>query len=372
MRILLTTDTVGGVWTFSREVTRGLLSCGQSVALVSFGRPPSQPQLSWVAQTKMTYGGAFRYVSSEVPLEWMEANKAAYSGGKDLLCRLAEEFNADLVHANQFCFGALPLGIPKLVTAHSDVKSWASACRPGALDLSSDWFQQYQSLVCAGLEGADLVVAPSRWMLKALRNGFEFDGRTEIVLNGRTIEAPPTELPRYLQAVSVGRLWDEGKGLSVLNEVDACMPILLVGENTFAGAGAPDLKSTQYLGSLEEESVLETFRKCSLYLATSIYEPFGLAPLEAALCGCGVLARGIPSLREVWGNAAEFFHDADELSGLLLRLKNSPDALKGLQSRSLHRALELSADRMVTRYLAIYERLLPAVTTHGEIAAYAV
>jgi len=37
------------------------------------------------------------------------------------------------------------------------------------------------------------------------------------------------------------------------------------------------------------------------------YEPFGLAPLEAALSRCAIVANDIPSLREVWGSAAMYF-----------------------------------------------------------------
>ncbi len=44
MRILMTTDTVGGVWTFTSELTEQLLQRGHEVYLVSFGREPSPEQ----------------------------------------------------------------------------------------------------------------------------------------------------------------------------------------------------------------------------------------------------------------------------------------------------------------------------------------
>ena len=47
MRILMTTDTVGGVWTFTAELARQLLSRGHAVALASFGREPSEEQQAW-------------------------------------------------------------------------------------------------------------------------------------------------------------------------------------------------------------------------------------------------------------------------------------------------------------------------------------
>lgn len=51
-----------------------------------------------------------------------------------------------------------------------------------------------------------------------------------------------------------------------------------------------------------------------------IYEPFGIAPLEAALCGCTVVANDIASLREVWGDDALYFDGPRSLSMLLHQL----------------------------------------------------
>lgn len=149
------------------------------------------------------------------------------------------------------------------------------------------------------------------------------------------------------------------------------MPVLVVGETRFEGGGAPELQGMQLPGVMDEDEVLGLFRSSSLYLATSIYEPFGLAPLEAALCGCGVLARDIASLREVWGDAADYFTDGDTLQRLMLRLRDSPAELEALKRRSMGRALELSADRMVDGYCRLYQELLASRSGCEEVAAYA-
>src|SRR6185503_2777268 len=111
------------------------------------------------------------------------------------------------------------------------------------------------------------------------------------------------------------------------------------------------------LGPLEECDLFALFRVSSMYIATSIYEPFGLAPLEAALCGCAVLANDIPSLREVWGDAALYFEDADALSRLLGQLHTSTEMLMEARQRAGTRALELNAARMTAEYLALYSEL---------------
>ena len=99
--------------------------------------------------------------------------------------------------------------------------------------------------------------------------------------------------------------------------------------------------------------------------ATSVYEPFGLAPLEAALCGCAVVARDLPSLREVWGNAALYFNSATALERVLASLAAHPRRLKGAQCRAGQRAARYSTQAMTAQYLAIYEALTGAAQPFG-------
>jgi glycogen(starch) synthase len=351
MRVLLTTDPIGGVWTFTKDLCEGLLAGGNAVALVSVGRMPSVAQALWCKRTRELAGERFRFHALTTPLEWMETNECAYRGAEAALLRIADEFRADVVHANQFCFGALPVDAPKVVTAHSDVLSWAEACKPDGMKRSA-WLDRYCALVQDGLRGADAVVAPTQWMADALERGFAI-GEVRAILNGRTIPCPAAHFDhRVLQAVAVGRLWDEAKGFAVLNGLETAMPVIVAGETTLEGAAGA--------GVLSEDEVIALFRRSSVYLATSVYEPFGLAPLEAALCGCGVVANGIDSLREVWGDAAIYFEGAAELKCVLDDLAASPEKLRGAQQRSLARGLELSAEKMVDGYVALYAQLMEA------------
>jgi len=349
MRILLTTDTIGGVWTFTKDLCEGLLTSGHAVALVSVGRLPGAAQSEWREKTQAWFGTQFQFEALETPLEWMEQNEMAYRGAETALLRVASEFRADLLHANQFCFGALPVSMPKVVTAHSDVLSWAEACRPQGL-ADSPWLRNYRRLVASGLRGAHAVAAPTRWMAAALRRGFVTTGDVRVIENGRTI--PPEDgnpAQRVLQAVSVGRLWDEAKGFCVLDGMDAAMPVLVAGETELEAPGA---------GALTEAEVLALFRRSSVYVAASVYEPFGLAPLEAALCGCAVVANDIASFREIWGDAALYFRGAASLKEILDRLVESGDALRAAQTRSQSRAMEFTAERMIDGYLSLYAELL--------------
>jgi glycosyltransferase involved in cell wall biosynthesis len=357
MRLLITTDTVGGVWTFTKELVRGLLNHGNAVALVSFGRMPSPTQQNVCDLYSEQWPDRFLYVPSDAPLEWMANNNQAFTEPALLLAELAREFGAELLHSNQFCFGALDDSIPRIVTAHSDVLSWARFCRTEPLG-DSPWLQEYNLLVQRGLRGADMVVAPTQWMMQELSRSFPLPDMKAVIENGRSV-AVTSDCKPTLQAVTAGRIWDEAKDVSLLKDVKSPFPLLVAGDTRHELAGAPEtLGEVQLLGVLSEEKLLVLFRQSALYICTSRYEPFGLAPLEAALCGCAVLARDIPPLREVWQDAAVYFSDPASLSFLLRQLSNDPQLLQDLRHRSMQRAEQFTRERMTENYLRAYLTIL--------------
>lgn len=358
MRLLITTDTVGGVWTYTTDLVEGLLQKGLAVALVTLGRGPSADQMRWLHQTKAGSDEAFLWEAAEVPLEWMNDNQRAYLDAEPVLLRVAREFEADLLHSNQFCFGALPLSIPKLVVAHSDVLSWAAGCRDQAIE-ACPWLDHYCALTAAGLQDADAVVAPTHWMLSALVTNFRVSCPAYVVANGRTIKAGPRAAGRKLQAVTAGRLWDEAKNLKMLAGVQLPFPLQVAGETDYQSRTSPGFPAgAVVLGPLAQNDFLSLLQESAIYICTSCYEPFGLAPLEAALCGCAVLANDIPSLREVWDSGALYFSDAAGLSVLLAKLARDPRQLRAAQRRSRQRAQRYDARRMAEQYLALYQAML--------------
>ena len=358
MRILLTTDTIGGVWTFTEELARGLLLARHEVALVSFGKLPSPAQAA--AMHQLSAQGLI-YVASKAPLEWMEANERTWVEGRADLDRVVQGFQPDVIHSGQFCFGRLSGEVPVVITAHSDVLSWAQGVLGGVAELertcAPDWLTRYRALVADGLAGAAAVVAPTRWMAEEVARLYSLDLVPQVIANG--VSLPQTDsVPRKLQAVTAGRLWDQAKGLAVLKESDSPWPVLVAGEG--------EIDEAEWLGALPHEQLLQLFRESALYLATSLYEPFGLAPLEAALCGCAVVARDLPSFREVWEDAALYFNSPGSLRNLLASFVEHPRRLKGAQCRAKQRAAGFSAEAMTAHYVALYQELVEPVSQSPE------
>ncbi|MFW6201249.1 MAG: SDR family NAD(P)-dependent oxidoreductase, partial [Gemmatimonadota bacterium] len=149
MRLLVTTDVVGGVWSYTQELIEALERRGHACALVAFGGEPSAAQTAWARGRP-----GLEFTAVRCPLEWMPEPEPGLSRSVRTLRRIARRFRPDVVHLNQFVYGAADLGAPKLVVAHSDVVTWWRAVRGGEPP-DDAWFRRYRRWVRDGLEGAE-------------------------------------------------------------------------------------------------------------------------------------------------------------------------------------------------------------------------
>jgi glycosyltransferase involved in cell wall biosynthesis len=226
----------------------------------------------------------------------------------------------------------------------------------------SAWLDTYCDLVQSGLDGADAIAAPTMWMLRALQRNFRLKSEAiRVIANARAI--PKTwQRERKLQAVTLGRLWDEGKGIQTLLDVSWSLPVVIAGEQSFEETFAPKCQNEgiTWLGKLDEEEVTALLHSSSIYIAPSLYEPFGLAVLEAALCGCALLLRDLPSFREVWADAALYFSTDEQLEATAAELSRDGKLLTRMQRAARKHAEHYSVEKMTVSYLDLYSEAISA------------
>ena len=362
MHVLVTTDTIGGVWTYTRELVTGLVRRGVRVTLVSFGEIPTAAQTEWLEGLKDVdfRATAFR-------LEWMQEARDDLAASSDFLTAIIEEVRPDVLHLNQFAYGSINIDIPKLVVAHSDVVSWWASVK-GEVPHEILWMQWYREVVQAGLEQATAVVAPSRWMLDNVRRFYCEPRMGSVIYNGRSPLLFNPHISKEESIVSVGRLWDSGKQVALLLRGQARMPITIAGTEQHPDEvfreGSPfaliDQERVHLLGHQTEGQLRHLYGKAAIYAATSRYEPFGLAPLEAALSRCAVLANDIPSFREIWGESIMYFkgNDSASLFEALNQLSEDRELRLTYANLAYNRARQyFNADRMVDEYVNLYRKL---------------
>lgn len=103
----------------------------------------------------------------------------------------------------------------------------------------------------------------------------------------------------------------------------------------------------RHLGRLPRAELRRTFQGASAFLYPSLYEGFGLPPLEAMACGVPVVASSSSSLPEVVGDAGLLIDpfDLDGWAGAIHKLLDDPALATDLRQRGLERARELTWDR---------------------------
>ncbi len=357
-RILMTADTVGGVWTYALELIRSLARYDVQVVLATMGRPLSQYQREAVQSLP-----GLSIHESSFKLEWMQDPWDDVEAAGEWLLGLEETVRPDIVHLNGYAHAALPWLTPRVVVAHSCVLSWWRAVH--RCEAPATW-DTYREAVTLGLQSAELVAAPSSAMLQTLDENYGKIRNAIVIPNGR--EIPDGEVEKEPFIFSAGRLWDEAKNVSALTKVASQLdwPLFIAGEQAEPGTGdctAAVKHEAITLGSLSAKETVGWFRRASIYALPACYEPFGLSVLEAALCGCALILGDIPSLREIWGDAAVFVtpHDTDQLRKVLNELTNDPKQLVTFAGKAKKRAARYTPDLMARRYLAAYQT---AATRH--------
>ncbi len=95
-----------------------------------------------------------------------------------------------------------------------------------------------------------------------------------------------------------------------------------------------------YLGHTEREYLVRLFQSATVFVYPSLYEGFGLPPLEAMACGIPTITSDRSSLREVAGEAAVTIdpEDPDDLARALRRILSEPRLALELGQRGIERA----------------------------------
>jgi glycosyltransferase involved in cell wall biosynthesis len=356
LRVLMTADTLGGVWTYALALADGLARHGVRVDLASMGRLPTPEQRARAARVP-----GLSLHAREFRLCWMDDPWDDLLTAADWLGELAERVRPDLVHLNDFGHAAMRWPAPVLLVAHSCVFSWWRAVHGSEPPRAWDG---YRALVRLGLSRADRLVTPSGALREALAACYGPLPDCRVIPNGI---AEPTAIAGTAKAPLVlasGRLWDQGKNIGALALAarDLPWPVVVAGDWTGPDGAVAELPNLVLTGPLEAEELARWYARASIFALPARYEPFGLGPLEAAQRGCALVLGDIPSLREVWGDAALYVPPDDwgALHAILDGLIRDPDQRRAWAARARQRAHEYGLARMTRGYLAAYRELCPA------------
>ena len=296
-RVLMTLDAVGGIWRYAVDLAAGLNRSGIACLLVGCGPRAGAALPPGLAATELVW--------TDAPLDWMVEDEAALEGVGDTILDLARAWRADLLHLNLPSQAAgMARACPVLTVAHSCVPTWWDAVRREPLPQHWAWQHGRNR---RGLERADCVLAPSAGHAACLGRVYGPLGHLRVVPNATAL-ASGDGVAKQPFVLAAARWWDEGKGAATLDRAarDTAWPVRMAGQATGPTGQHVTFEHARGLGVLAPGELLGLMRSAAIFAAPSLYEPFGLAVLEAAIHHAALVLSDIPTFRELWEGAAMF------------------------------------------------------------------
>ena len=133
------------------------------------------------------------------------------------------------------------------------------------------------------------------------------------------------------------------------------LPLVIVGavnRDVFRASGTViDHPNVRWAGSIPDAQLRALYEQAAIFIFPSLYEGFGIPPLEAMLCGCPVAASKASSIPEVCGNAAHYFdpHNLNEIKTAIESILEHDDYRNKLIKLGRQRALTFTWDHAAER-----------------------
>jgi glycosyltransferase involved in cell wall biosynthesis len=118
-------------------------------------------------------------------------------------------------------------------------------------------------------------------------------------------------------------------------------------------------KHVRFLGYQPDDTLAVLYRLAALFVFPSLYEGFGLPPVEAMASGTPVVTSNVSSMPEVTGDAAVLVdpYDVESIVDGMRRVLTDPTLAAEMRRKGVLRAREFSWERSVAQTHQVYQRV---------------
>jgi len=374
-----------GVGTYIRNVVRTLGRLDRENEYLLIGSPARVEEI-----------GPLPPNFHSVPLTAPERSLQGYREFRTALKRL----ECDLVHVPNLFSVPRALPCPYVMTVHDMLEHMARA-----REQSGFWRSLHFQMTRRVLRGAARIFAVSNFTKTEIEKLFEIPpDRIEVVYNAideRFLRGHASAADRALIAQryqvtypfllyagrisphkNVVRMIEAFSALKTALERDQIYPdlkLIIIGDDL---SGNPDLRRTvvrsgvqhdvRFLGFVPIEVLRIFYDEAKVFVFPSLYEGFGLPPLEAMAHGTPVVTSNVTSLPEVVGSAAVLVNPENvfEIMRALHRVLTDQALRNRLKERGYQQTAKFSWESSVRRILDTYHLIADAERTHaGQPAA---
>lgn len=319
-----------GVQRFAEQITRELITTHPGVIVVV---PPLTEIPGWLPQRNVLTAGRLRGHA----WEQLALPRALKRAGNPLLLNLAS--TAPTRYRNQ-------------IATHHDITYIRYPT-----SFSRSFRVLYRVVVPRFLKASRAVITVSEFSRREIASQYRIDARKiTVVANAADSRFREADQPRpsarpYLLVVSSP---NEHKNFRRLLRVyasvaaDLSSDLVIIGQQTSSFA-AQDYDVTpaervRFTGRVPDSELIRLYQGARAFIFPSLYEGFGIPPIEAQRCGVPVASSNAASLPEVLGSSALFFDPTDEraMAQSLVAIDSDPSLRRRLRQAGLTNAQRFS------------------------------
>ena len=376
MRIGLSTSVIGrgktGIGQYVFALTRALLAREEPPQLVLFVLEEDLPLFEFASPRAQIVPVPERFRPATQDIIWHQTK----------LPRLARKLKLDLIHVPSYRRMMWRGPCPRVATIHD--------LAPFRVPDKYDWKRMFYGRVIARrlARRQDAVIAISECTARDVQRFFELpQDRIAVIPNGieherffpdSTYDAKTEIATRFdLKKpffLYVSRLEHPGKNHVRLIEsfnqfkkrTKSEWQLVLAGSD-WTGAevihatinSSPYAEDIRALGFVSDDDLPKFYHAADVFVYPSLYEGFGMPPIEAMACGCPVISSTRGSLQEVVGEAASLINpeDVDDIAGKLASMSGSIELRKTWRKAGITRAKIFDWKKTAANTLALWERV---------------
>ena len=140
--------------------------------------------------------------------------------------------------------------------------------------------------------------------------------------------------------------------------------LVIVGQDlwfadTIIGAAKSYQENILFTGYVSDDELVRLYNRADVFVYASLYEGFGLPPIEAMACGTPVVTSNVSSLPEAVGDAALTVdpHDVDAIGDAILKILTDDKLRHDLRQKGFDRATLFTPEKLARRLLDVFENV---------------
>lgn len=233
-----------------------------------------------------------------------------------------------------------------------------------------EWFSRsfarvYNFLIPRILKKSRRVFTDSEFIKNEIHDIYGIDREKIDVVYGAPADIfKSLDLMREPFALAVGSI-DPRKNLKPLIELFARYPeyrLVVVGQQNrvFASMNLENLPDNiSFTGYVSDDELVALYNRASVFVYPSLYEGFGIPPLEAQACGCPVICSKMASLPEVGGDSVIYCdpYDKEDMTQKIKMILDDKDRQNELRQKGFENIRRFSWEESAKKMMETIERI---------------